>query len=59
MHFNRLDVIGRFGFGHDFSGGTSGDAKKIMGAWRKMAIMGMSPKGFVVRLSVICTIYEA
>ncbi|KAF8643360.1 hypothetical protein AX16_009088 [Volvariella volvacea WC 439] len=42
-----LDVIGRFGFGHDFEGGRSGDAVKIMGAWRAMAKLGMSRKGFV------------
>lgn len=42
-----LDVIGRFGFGHDFEGGSSAEASKILGAWRNMAIMGISKRGFI------------
>ncbi|KAI5992490.1 cytochrome P450, partial [Pisolithus albus] len=40
-----LEVIGRLGFGHDFGGGRSGDAQKILGAWRAMATMGVSQMG--------------
>ncbi|KAH7921939.1 cytochrome P450 [Leucogyrophana mollusca] len=41
-----LDVIGRFGFGHDFEGGRSEDAKHILGAWRRMARLGVTKQGF-------------
>ncbi|KAH7904546.1 cytochrome P450 [Hygrophoropsis aurantiaca] len=41
-----LDIIGRFGFGHDFDGGRSEEASNILGAWRRMAQMGTSKKGF-------------
>ncbi|KAI6008443.1 cytochrome P450 [Pisolithus marmoratus] len=42
-----LEVIGRLGFGHDFGGGRSNDARKILGAWRTMANMGVSSMGFM------------
>ncbi|KIK83375.1 hypothetical protein PAXRUDRAFT_832071 [Paxillus rubicundulus Ve08.2h10] len=42
-----LEVIGRLGFGHDFGGGRNGDARKILGAWRAMAAMGVSQMGFL------------
>ncbi|KAG9318040.1 cytochrome P450 [Chiua virens] len=41
-----LEAIGRLGFGHDFEGGRSSDAQKILGAWRTMACMAISTTGF-------------
>ena len=32
ISFNSLDVIGRFGFGHDFGAGHNEDGKKIINA---------------------------
>jgi hypothetical protein len=46
--FCRIDVIGKFGFDHNFEGGRSEDAQKILNSWRNMAIMGISEKGFLV-----------
>ncbi|KAF4620578.1 hypothetical protein D9613_000279 [Agrocybe pediades] len=43
-----LDVIGRFGFGHDFQGGRSTDAVRILNAWGSMVKMAISLQGFVV-----------
>ncbi|KAH0830184.1 cytochrome P450 [Lanmaoa asiatica] len=43
-----LEAIGRLGFGHDFEGGRSDDARKILAAWRSMAYMGISTTGFYV-----------
>ncbi|KZP26339.1 cytochrome P450 [Athelia psychrophila] len=42
-----MDAIGRFGFGHDFDGGRSNEARAILGAWRNMAKTVMSPDGFL------------
>ncbi|KAF9556696.1 cytochrome P450 [Agrocybe pediades] len=49
-----LDVIGRFGFGHDFQGGHSTDAVRILNAWRSMVKMGISLQGFVVLMFLRC-----
>ncbi|OJA16742.1 hypothetical protein AZE42_09317 [Rhizopogon vesiculosus] len=43
-----LDVIGRFAFTHDFGGGINQEAIDILGAWRNMAKVGISRKGFLV-----------
>ncbi|KAH0830185.1 cytochrome P450 [Lanmaoa asiatica] len=48
-----LEAIGRFGFGHDFEGGRSDDARKILSAWRLMASMGISMTGFYV-VAILC-----
>ncbi|KAF5347370.1 hypothetical protein D9758_011271 [Tetrapyrgos nigripes] len=42
-----IDVIGKFGFDHNFEGGRSEDAQKILNSWRNMAIMGISERGFL------------
>ncbi|KAF5354609.1 hypothetical protein D9757_012335 [Collybiopsis confluens] len=42
-----IDVIGRFGFDHNFEGGKSEDALNILNSWRQMAIMGISERGFL------------
>jgi hypothetical protein len=44
----RLEITGRTSFGHSFDGGESPDAHAIIGAWRKMATMGISPAGYKV-----------
>ncbi|KAK7054620.1 hypothetical protein VNI00_003083 [Paramarasmius palmivorus] len=43
-----LEVIGRFGFGHDFGSGRSPDAKGILSAWRNMTSMITNAKNFEV-----------
>ncbi|KAJ8590023.1 cytochrome P450 [Rhizopogon salebrosus TDB-379] len=43
-----LDVIGRFAFTHDFGGGTNQEAITILGAWRDMAKVGITRRGFLV-----------
>ncbi|EPQ52860.1 cytochrome P450 [Gloeophyllum trabeum ATCC 11539] len=41
-----LDVIGRVGFGYDFRGGESEEAKDIKEGWAEQVIAGMSPTAF-------------
>ncbi|KAF9030065.1 cytochrome P450 [Rhodocollybia butyracea] len=37
-----LDIIGRVGFGHDFGGGKSQEAKEIGSAWRRDVVLAIS-----------------
>ncbi|KAJ7580834.1 cytochrome P450 [Mycena floridula] len=43
-----LEVIGRFGFGHDFGKGRSPDAQGILTAWRGMTSMITNARNFEV-----------
>ncbi|KAF9068335.1 cytochrome P450 [Rhodocollybia butyracea] len=42
-----LDIIGRVGFGHDFEGGKSKEAKAISAAWHQDVIMLRTFAGFL------------
>lgn len=56
IFFDSLDVIGRFGFGHDFGGGHNDDGKKIISAWANQSKLAISPMGFMASLAV--TLFE-
>lgn len=49
----RLEITGRASFDHDFAAGESEDAQSILGAWRRMATIGIGRKGFVVSHSSV------
>lgn len=47
---NRLDVIGRVAFGHDFQSGESQDSIDIRGSWHRAVKFGLTFSGFVAPL---------
>ncbi|KAF9067245.1 cytochrome P450 [Rhodocollybia butyracea] len=47
-----LDIIGRVGFGHDFDGGKSADAKAISDAWHQDVVMSRTFAGLIAPILI-------
>ncbi|KAF9072901.1 cytochrome P450 [Rhodocollybia butyracea] len=47
-----LDIIGRVGFGHDFGGGKSQEAKEISSAWRRDVVVFRTFAGFIAPILI-------